>query len=303
MIRSFEELYAATKALSKRKMAVAAPQDLEVLESVVAAQNRGLVQMVLVGDAQKTREIANEYDLDIEGMEIIDIPDNQEAAREAVRLVSTGYAHMLMKGILDTATLLRQVLDPEIGLRTGRLISHVAVMEIPELQRLLLMTDGGMVIAPNLDQKVEMLKNAFWVARGIGIEEPKAVPIAAFEQVNPKMPATVDAEKLKELAEAGEFGPGAMVSGPLALDGALDLEAAEHKGITDPVAGRADILLMPYIEVGNVMYKALVRYAKIRVSGIVVGATAPIVLVSRADSPEAKLNSIALASYLAREQA
>ena len=301
MIRSFTELYAATASLPRRRLAVAAAHDFEVLQAVFDASQRNLVEVTLLGDAAKIKEIASQHDLDIATMEIVDIPDNIEAAREAVRLVSSGAAHMLMKGILDTATLLRQVLDKEIGLRTGRLLCHVAVMEIPQLGRLLLMTDGGMVIAPSLEEKVDMLHNAFYVARGLGIEQPKAAPITAFEQVNLKMPATVDAAKLKEMAQAGVFGDDVLVSGPLAFDGAMDPEAAKHKGIDDPVAGAADILLMPYIEVGNVFYKALVRYATIKVSGIIVGAKAPIVLVSRADTPEAKCNSIALASYLARD--
>ncbi|MCL2497902.1 MAG: bifunctional enoyl-CoA hydratase/phosphate acetyltransferase [Symbiobacteriaceae bacterium] len=300
MIRSFAELYQATSSLPKRRMAVAAAHDLEVLQAVCDAAERNLVDVTLVGDAAKTKELAAEHQLDISAMELIDMVELPAAAREAVRLVSSGAAHMLMKGIVDTATLLRQVLDAEIGLRTGRLLCHVAVMEIPQLGRLLLMSDGGMVIAPTLEQKVDMLKNCFDVAKGLGIELPKAVPVTALEQVNPKMPATVDAAALQERWQAGEFGEGVMVSGPLAFDGALDEEAARHKGITDPVAGHADILLMPYIEVGNVFYKALVRYADIKVSGIIVGAKAPIVLVSRADSPEAKCNSIALASYLAK---
>jgi phosphate butyryltransferase len=300
MIHSFAELYEKTISLPKRRMVVAAAHDLEVLQAVSDAASRGLVDVTLIGDAAKTKEIAAEHNLDIAAMELIDLADYTEAARETVRLVSTGQAHMLMKGILDTATLLRAVLDKEIGLRTGRLLCHVAVMEIPGLNRLLLMTDGGMVIAPSLEEKIGMLKNAFDVARGLGIKQPKAVPITAVEQVNPKMPATVDAAELHKMALAGEFGDDVLVSGPLAFDGALDAEAAKHKGITDSVAGYADILLMPYIEVGNVFYKALVRYAGIKVSGIVVGAKAPIVLVSRADSPEAKCNSIALASYLAR---
>lgn len=302
MIRSFEELYTATVSLPRRRMAVAAAHDLDVLQAVVDAAQRNLVDVTLVGEAEKIQAIAAEHGLDISAMDILDTPDNPSAAREAVKLVSGGQAHMLMKGIVDTATLLKQVLDREIGLRTGRLLCHVAVMEIQQLGRLLLMTDGGMVIAPTLEQKVDMLKNAFEVAHGLGIPQPKAVPIAAFEQVNPKMQATVDADELHKMALAGEFGDDVLVSGPLAFDGAVDPEAAKHKGIVDPVAGHADILLMPYIEVGNVMYKALVRYAGIKVSGIIVGARAPIVLVSRADTPEAKCNSIALASYLAREK-
>ncbi|MCL2548606.1 MAG: bifunctional enoyl-CoA hydratase/phosphate acetyltransferase [Symbiobacteriaceae bacterium] len=301
MIRSFADLYAATASLPRRRMVVAAAQDLEVLQAVEDAATRKLVEVTLIGDGARIQEIAGEHQVDISKMEVVDISDYTAAAREAVRRVSSGEAHMLMKGILDSATLLRQVLDREIGLRTGRLLCHVAVMEIPQLGRLLLMTDGGMVIAPNLEEKTDMLKNAFDVARGLGINQPKAVPITALEQVNPKMPATVDAAKLQELAASGEFGDDVLVSGPLAFDGALDPEAARHKGIKDPVAGLADILLMPYIEVGNVFYKALVRYAQIKVAGIIVGAKAPIVLVSRSDTPEAKCNSIALASYLARD--
>jgi phosphate butyryltransferase len=205
-----------------------------------------------------------------------------------------------MKGIVDTANLLRAVLDKEIGLRTGNLICHVAVMEVPGLDRLIYMTDGGMNIAPTLEQKADILQSALTVARKFGVKQPKVVPIAAFEQVNPKMQATVDGQALHDMALAGEFGD-AIVSGPLAFDGALVPEAAKHKGIKDPVAGYADVILVPFIEVGNVMYKSLVYFGNTKVAGIVVGAKKPIVLTSRSDTPEAKFRSIAVASYMAAE--
>lgn len=301
LIKSFDELLEQISQLPKRHLAVAAAHDEDVLEAVCHAVQSGLVDATLVGKKEEILQIAAAHGLNLSGMEIVDAVDNIDAARKAVELVSSGKAHMLMKGIVDTANLLHAVLDKQIGLRTDHLLCHVAVMEIPGLDRLIFMTDGGMVIAPTLEQKVDMLKNAFTVARGFGITQPKAVPLTAFEHVNPKMPATVDAEKLHELALAGEFGD-ALVSGPLAFDAALLAASALHKGISDPVAGHADIILVPFIEVGNVMYKALVYFGNTKVAGIIVGARKPIVLTSRSDTPEAKFRSIAVASYLAKEQ-
>jgi phosphate butyryltransferase len=300
LIKSFDELLVKVATLPKRHLAVAAAHDLEVLEAVSHAVSYGLVNATLVGKRAEIERIAQEHGIDLSAMEIIDAEDNIQAARKAVELVSTGQAHMLMKGIVDTANLLRAVLDKEIGLRTGNLICHVAVMEIPGLDRLIFMTDGGMNIAPTLEQKADILQSALAVARKFGVVQPKVVPLAAFEQVNPKMQATVDGQALHEMALTGEFGD-ALVSGPLAFDGALVPEAAKHKGIKDPAAGYADIILVPFIEVGNVMYKSLVYFGNTKVAGIVVGAKKPIVLTSRSDTPEAKFRSIAVASYMAIE--
>lgn len=300
MIKSFDELLAKVVSLPKRHLAVAAAHDLEVLEAVSQAVNYGLIDATLVGIKSEIEKLAQEHQIDISKMKVLDAEDNIQAARKAVELVSTGQAHMLMKGIVDTASLLRAVLDKEIGLRTGNLICHVAVMEIPGLDRLIFMTDGGMNIAPNLEQKADILQSALSVARKFGVIQPKVVPLAAFEQVNPKMQATVDAQALQERALAGEFGD-AIISGPLAFDGALVPEAAKHKGIKHPAAGYADIILVPFIEVGNVMYKSLVYFGDTKVAGIVVGARKPIVLTSRSDTPEAKFRSIAVASYMANE--
>lgn len=300
LIKSFDELIEKVSSLPKRHLAVAAAHDLEVLEAVSQAVTFGLVSATLVGKKDEIEKIAKEHEIDLADMRIIDAEDNIQAARKAVELVSSGQAHMLMKGIVDTANLLRAVLDKEIGLRTGNLICHVAVMEVPGLERLIFMTDGGMNIAPTLEQKADILQSALTVARKFGVNQPKVAPIAAFEQVNPKMQATVDGQALHEMALAGEFGD-ALVSGPLAFDGALVPEAAKHKGIKDPAAGYADVILVPFIEVGNVMYKALVYFGNTKVAGIVVGAKKPIVLTSRSDTPEAKFRSIAVASYMAAE--
>ncbi len=300
LIQSFDDLLKAVTSLPKRHIAVAAAHDLEVLEAIEHAVRFGLVHATLVGKKSIIEELATKHQLDLSSMKIVDAEDAIQAARKAVEMVSNGEAHMLMKGIVDTANLLRAVLDKEIGLRTGNLICHVAVMEVPGLKRLLFMTDGGMNIAPTLEQKVDILQSALTVARRFGVQQPKVVPLAAFEQVNPKMQATVDGQALHEMALAGQFGD-ALVSGPLAFDGALVPEAAKHKGITGPIAGHADIVLVPYIEVGNVMYKSLVYFGQTKVAGVVVGARKPIVLTSRSDSPEAKFRSIAVASYLANE--
>ena len=300
MIKSFDELIEKVSSLPKRHLAVAAAHDLEVLEAVSQAVTFGLVSATLVGKKAEIEKIASEHEINLADMQILDAEDNIQSARKAVELVSSGQAHMLMKGIVDTANLLRAVLDKEIGLRTGNLICHVAVMEVPGLDRLIYMTDGGMNIAPTLEQKADILQSALTVARKFGVKQPKVVPIAAFEQVNPKMQATVDGQALHDMALAGEFGD-AIVSGPLAFDGALVPEAAKHKGIKDPVAGYADVILVPFIEVGNVMYKSLVYFGNTKVAGIVVGAKKPIVLTSRSDTPEAKFRSIAVASYMAAE--
>ncbi len=300
MIRTFDELQKRVRALPKRKLAVAAANDLDVLKAVLDAVEAGLVDAILVGKEEEIKSIAAANSLDLTNLPIVDAQDNAEAARKAVALVSSGEAHLLMKGIVDTPTLLRAVLDREIGLRTGRILSHIAILEVPALDRLIFLTDAAMNINPNFEQKVELLQSALTVARAFEVEEPKVVPLAAIEQVNPKMQATIDADALREMGEQGLFGD-AIISGPLAFDGALSLESAQHKGIDHPAAGRADVVLAPYIEAGNVMYKSLIYFADATVAGIVVGASRPIVLTSRSDSPHSKLVSIAAATFLAGE--
>lgn len=298
MLKNFSEVLAAAKQGPRRKIAVAVAQDADVLSAIKDAQEAGIAEAILVGDAEKISSIAKEISFDITSVEIINEADNVQAAKIAVSLVREGRAQMLMKGLIGTADILRAVLDKENGLRTGRVLSHVAVLEVPTYHKLLFMSDGGQNIAPDLKQKAEITQNAVDIARALGIETPKVAAIAALELVNPKMQATVDAAELQAMAERGEL-KNCIVHGPIAFDGAISAEAAKHKGIKSEVSGEVDVLVVPYIEVGNVLYKTLVYLANAKVAGLIAGAAAPIVLTSRSDSHEAKLLSIACASVAA----
>lgn len=301
MLRGFDDVLELAKRKGPKTISVAVAQDKEVLLAVKAASEKEIANAILVGDKEKIIDIANEIKMDIDRFEIVDIKDVKEASRKAVELVSTGKAHIVMKGLVDTSIILKAVLDKEIGLKTGKVLSHVAVFDLERYDKVLLMTDAAMNIAPNLEQKKQITENAVYVAHSLDIEEPKVAVICAKEKVNPKMPDTVDAQKLEEMNQNGEI-KGCVVGGPFALDNAISQEAAKHKGIDHVVAGDADILLMPDIEAGNVLYKALVFLAGAENAGIIVGAKAPVVLTSRADSDKAKLNSIALGVLMASKQ-
>lgn len=220
--------------------------------------------------------------------------DPAQAAAEAVAAVRRGEAHLVMKGLLQTATIMKAVLNKEEGLRTGRALSHVCVFEIPDWPKLIFITDVALNVAPDLARKADIIRNQVQVARSMGIETPKVAVLAAVETVNPDMPAAVEARQLQEMGERGELGQ-CLVQGPLALDLAVSEESGKIKGVGGPVVGDADILVVPDIEAGNMLYKGLVYFAKARPAGVIMGAKCPVVLLSRADSPDAKLMSIALA--------
>lgn len=298
MIRHFDDILKYAKERGPKTLAVAVAQDLEVLLAVNEAKTRGIADAILVGDQEQIEEIAEKNFIKIDQYEIIDIKDVNEASRKAVELVSTGKAHMVMKGLVDTSVILKAVLDPEIGLRTGNVLSHTAVFDVPGYDRLILVTDAAMNITPDLKAKKQIIENAAQVAHALDIDEPKVAVVCAKEKVDPKMPATVDAGQLEEMNKNGEI-TGCIVGGPFGLDNAVSEEAAAHKGISHPVAGKADILLVPNIEAGNVLYKSMVFFSNTKNAGVIVGAKAPIVLTSRADSDIAKLNSIALAVLMA----
>ena len=298
MIRHFDDILKYAKERGPKTISVAVAQDLEVLMAVSEAKKLGIADAVLVGDQEKIEEIAIKNNIQIGQFEIIDIKDMTEASRKAVELVSQKKAHILMKGLVDTSVVLKAVLDPEIGLRTGNVLSHAAVFHVPGYDRLILVADAAMNIAPSLDAKKQILENTVKVAHALDNEEPKVAVVCAKEKTDPKMPATLDAQKLEEMNQNGEI-KGCIVGGPFALDNAVSEEAAAHKGIIHPVAGKADILLVPTIEAGNVLYKSMVFLAKAENAGVIVGAKAPIVLTSRADSDIDKLNSIALAVLMA----
>ena len=298
MIRSLETLRTSLGEQGRSKIAVAVAQDAEVLLAVNAAYNLGIASAVLVGDEAEIRQIAAKLNIDLANYEILHEADKVEACRKAVKLVRDKEADVVMKGIVDTSVILKAVLDKEIGLRMSPVLSHVAVFEVPGYDRLFYLTDAAMNIAPDAETKKHILKNAVQVAHALGNENPIAACLCAVEKVNPKMQATLDAAALVEANQNGEI-EGCTVIGPLALDNAISVEAAHHKGITDPNAGHADILLVPAIEVGNVFYKSMVFMARAKNAGVIVGAKAPVVLTSRADSDETKLNSIALALQIA----
>ncbi len=299
MISNFNDLLNKLKAGEMKKVAVAVAQDEPVLEAIHEAKQRGIADAILVGNRAEIEKIAEKLNMDLSGYEIIHEMDNRKAALKAVELVSSKKADMVMKGLIDTATFLRSVLNKEIGLRTGRLMSHVAVFEIEGIDRLIFLTDAAFNTYPDLKAKIDILNNSVAVAKAIGIEEPKVAAICAVEVVNPDMPATVDASILAKMNDRGQI-KGCVVDGPLALDNAISLEAAAHKNIGGPVAGRADIMLLPNIESANVMYKTLTYTSKTKSGGLLVGTSAPVILTSRADSFEVKVNSIALAALVAK---
>ncbi|MEH7385557.1 phosphate butyryltransferase [Bacillus sp. JJ1521] len=278
-------------------VAVAAAEDEEVLEAVIEAVNHRFSRFLLFGNQEKIEQILSEkggYRAGHEALQIVNSSTKEEAARDAVKAVHAGEADVLMKGNIATSTILKAVLHKEYGLRTGNVLSHVAVFEVPDYNRFVIVTDAAMNIAPGLQEKVQILTNAVKVAHSIGINVPKVAPIAAVEVVNPSMQATLDAAVLTQMNNRGQI-QNCIVDGPLALDNAISNHAAEHKGISSAVAGQADILLVPTIEVGNALYKSLVYFAKAEVGAVIAGASAPIVLTSRADSAKSKLYSLALA--------
>lgn len=292
-MRNFEEVIKFAKERGPKTISVACAQDKEVLMAVEMARKEGIANAILVGDIEKVKEISSELDIDVNNYELIEEKDLAEASRKAVALVSSGKAHMVMKGLVDTSIILKAVLDKEIGLRTGNVLSHVAVFDVPGYDRLFFVTDAAMNLAPDLNTKKQIIENACQIAHALDIAEPKVAALCAKEKVNEKMPDTVHAKELEDMNKRGEL-TGCLVGGPFALDNAVSLEAAKHKGMDHPVAGKADILLAPDIEAGNILYKSMVFFAKSKNAGVIVGAKAPIILTSRADNEETKLNSIAL---------
>lgn len=268
-----------------------------MIEAVTMALDHQFGKFVLYGDRERISQLLKQKNKDYEKegkIQIVHAHSVAQAAELAVKSVRLNEANVLMKGNIPTATILKAVLNKEYGLRTGSVLSHVAVFEVPHYDRYIIVTDAAMNIAPDLEQKAQIIANAVSVAKSIGIEKPKVAPLAAVEVVNPAMSATIDAAALSMMNDRGQI-KGCIVDGPLALDNAVSPAAAEHKGIVSEVAGNADILLVPDIEAGNILYKSLVYFANAKVGAVIAGAKAPIVLTSRADSAESKLYSLALA--------
>jgi phosphate butyryltransferase len=297
MVKKLDEILSLAKSKEKKTLSVAAAHDKEVLSAVTEAVKLGIVDAILVGDEDKIKSIAEENGLSLDNIKIVDEKNILKAAAKAVEFVSNGQAHYIMKGLLGTADLLRAVLNKEAGLRGKGLLSHVMVYEVPTYHKLIFLTDGGMVPYPALEDKIGIINNAVKVAHKLELDMPKIAPICAVEVVNPGMQATLDASVLSQMNKRGQI-KGCIIDGPLGLDNAISKIAAEHKGIVSDVAGDADILLVPNIESGNFLGKSMTYFANAQSAGVIMGAKCPVVLVSRADSAESKLYSIALGSVI-----
>jgi len=283
----------------KKKLVLAAAQDQHSLGAILKAWNEGIVQPILIGDKSGIQNICEENNYDISGLTIINQPDNDKATEMAVRMARSGEADILMKGKIGTSMLLKSVLNKEWGLRTGNLLSHIALFEVETYHKVIAVTDVAMNIAPNLQEKIAIVNNSVSCLNRLGYVMPKVAVLGAVEMVNENMEATLDAALLSKMNQRDQIR-NCIIDGPLAFDNAVSLESAKHKGIRSEVAGDTDLLLMPDIEVGNVLYKSLVFFAKANVASIILGAFVPIVLTSRSDSEKAKFDSILLAAAASR---
>ena len=290
----YEQLLKRCANLEPVPTAVAHPCEASALAGAIEAGEKGLITPILVGPAAKIRQVATAAGLSLGSLRIVDTAYSHESAAKAVALVRSGEAELLMKGSLHTDELLGAVVARETGLRTGRRISHVFIMDVPTYHKVLIVTDAAINIAPALDDKVDICQNAIDLARALGLETPRVAILAAVETVNAKMPATIDAACLCKMADRGQI-TGALLDGPLAFDNAISKEAARVKGIQSEVAGDPDILLAPDLEAGNILAKQLTFLANADSAGVVLGARVPIILTSRADSVRSRIASCGVA--------
>lgn len=297
-IRTFAQLLEAAIARGPARVAIAAADEANTLAAVAKARDLSLAAAILFGDEAAIRQAADNARVDITGLTLVHIPNHKESVRAAVSAIKDGLADMVMNGRAQPGHLVRVALEPEMELRTGRLFTDVSILEIPSADRLILISDVGVVVSPTLEQKVAIVQNAIDVAHALGVEKPKVAILAATEMVNPKIPVSMDASNLSKMAQRGQI-KGGIVDGPLALDNAISPHAAKVKGIQSEVAGHADILIVPDVDAGNILAKAITYFAKGKMAGVVVGSRSPLIMPSRADPPETKLMSIALGVYLA----
>ena len=297
VISGFQELKGRLHNLPPKAAVVAAAHDEHTLQAVFAARRDGLIHPILVGHREEILSIARSLREELDPSQVVDAGDDPSCAARSVELIRSGAGAMLIKGMLQTGTLLKAVVNRESGIRSGEVMSHVAILDVPGYHKLLYVTDGGMVVAPDLEQKRHILKNALDFCRFLGYDCPKAAALCAVETVNPAMPETADGAALKQEAERGDFGP-CLVEGPIALDLATDREAARVKGYRSPVAGDADILLAPSIAAGNLLGKSLYGLAGGEMAGVVLGAKAPITVNSRGATAEEKYWSILICAAM-----
>lgn len=287
--------------VNKKRLVVAYANDSHSIEAVHTAVKMGLIEAVLVGDEKEIRRVCEEHGYDVNSFQIVNEPVDVKGARVAVEIVREGKADVIMKGLVSTDKYMRAILNKERGLvDPNTILSHVTVMECPGYHKLLVISDVAVIPAPDLNQKIAMIKYVSLTAKALGVDCPKVAMIAPTEQVLPKVQSTVDAAILSKMAERGQICSSIIVDGPMALDVAVDREAAEIKKVRSLVAGDADCLVFPNLEAGNVFYKTNTKLCNVNLGAILVGARVPSVLSSRGDSVETKLNSIALAALLAQ---
>lgn len=299
MYRSFDGLLEAAHRLGPARIAVVVGHDPDAIQALDVAARTGLAEPIYVGDASKILSAAASVGVRISSAAIVHEPDDLSASTRAIALVREHQADLLMKGKISTAGLIRAVLDKDSGLRSGRLLSQVVAFSVPGRERLMLLTDAAINVAPSLQQKADICRNAIEVAHAaLGIEHPNVALLCALEFVNPEMPATIDAAALTQMNRRGQI-PGAYLDGPIALDAVLSKFAAQSKNLDSPLIENTDILVAPDIEAANILYRAILYFAKGESGGVVVGAKVPLVLLSRAETPETKLRSIAIAKLVA----
>jgi len=298
----YERLIAQAKSITAVPTAVVWPCEEHALAGPIEAADENIITPILVGSATRIRCVAQKAGLDIGRMAIVDVATEEEAAVAAVRLVLEGKAHSLMKGSLHTDVLMHEVVAKESGLRTGRRISHVFVLDVPTYQEALFVTDAAINIFPDLDTKRDIVQNAIDLHVGLGLGEPRVAILSAVEVINPKIPGTTDAASLCKMAERGQI-TGGILDGPLAMDNAINAEAAAIKGIHSPVAGHAQILVVPDLEAGNMLAKNMIFLGQADAAGIVLGAAVPIILTSRADSVRTRIASTAIGALYAHHLA
>jgi phosphate acetyltransferase len=295
----YQRLIDRCRTLPPTPTAVAHPCDQGSLEGAIEAGRLGLIIPILVGPRGRIQEVAASSGIDLAGVQIVDAPHSNASAEAAVALVREGKAEALMKGSLHTDELMAAVVKRDIGLRTGRRVSHCFVMDVPGHEDALIITDAAINIAPTLEDKVDIVQNAIDLAHAMGMPEVRVAVLSAMETVNPKVPSTVEAAALCKMMDRHQI-TGALIDGPLALDNAISIEAAKIKKIDSPVAGRANVLLVPDLEAGNMLAKSLSFLAGADAAGIVLGARVPVILTSRADSVLTRLASCAVASLVAK---
>jgi phosphate butyryltransferase len=296
MYKTLEEVFEKRKVKGlNKKLIVAAAEDDHVLDSIILAKKEEIIEPVLIGHEEKIHQIAEKEGYDLTGITIINELDPAQASIKAVQMIHDGEGEILMKGLVDSSSFLRPILSRKYGLRMGDTLSHAGIIEIPSYHKVFCLTDAAFNIAPDLDTKIGMVKNAVFLMRKLGIERPKIAALGAYEFVNQKMQATMDAALLAKMAQRGQIR-NCIIEGPMSFDNAVMRASAESKHLDGGVAGDADILLAPNLESANVLYKSFVSFAKAKPAGLIMGASVPAILMSRTDSTEVKLNSIKLAA-------